>query len=309
MKTIFQNRISAVLVAALLVGSQAWGQQRAQYTQYMYNTMPLNAGYTGTIDGLEATAIHRSQWVGMDGAPTTTGLSLNGALNRHLGLGLTAVNDRIGPITQNELAVNVATSVKVSDAFRLSLGLSGGIYSVSADWSMGTMYNVGDNAYAQNLNNEITPAVGAGLYLYSNRFYAGISSPNVIKRKSDLNQLYDRFANELHFFVITGYVFDLSPTLKFKPALMAKIVPNAPMSVDVSANFLFKEQFTLGAAYRYQDAVNLLAGYEFARSFFVGYAYDIGITQTNDFHSGSHEIILKYKLLRETRVAASPRFF
>ncbi|MDX1445478.1 type IX secretion system membrane protein PorP/SprF [Lishizhenia sp.] len=309
MKTLKINKISAVLVAALFVGSFAWGQQRAQYTQYMYNTMPLNAGYTGTIDGLEATAIHRSQWVGMDGAPVTTGLSLNGAINKHFGLGLTAVNDRIGPITQNELAVNLASSVQLNDKLRLSLGVSGGINSVSADWSMGTIYNTSDNAYNQNLNNEITPAVGAGLYLYSNRFYAGVSSPNVIKRKSNLSQVYDRFANELHFFVITGYVFDLSPNVKFKPALMTKIVPNAPLSIDLSANFLLKEQFTLGAAYRYQDAINLLAGYEFAKSFFVGYAYDLGITPTKDFHSGSHEIILKYKLLRQTRVATSPRFF
>lgn len=309
MKKIISKKINVFLVAVLLVGTQAWGQQRAQYTQYMYNNMPLNAGYTGTIDGLEATAIHRSQWLGIEGAPTTTGLSLNGAVNSHLGLGINAVNDRIGPINQNELTLNIASSIQLTNNLRLSLGVNGGINSISADWSMGTLFNPNDMAYNQNMSNKITPVVGAGLYLYSNRFYAGISSPNVLKRNNDNLQAFDRYENELHFFLIAGYVFNLSPDLKFKPAIMTKVVPNAPLSADLSANFLYKNKFTLGAAFRSNDAINLLAGYELARAFFIGYAYDIGINKMNDYHSGSHEIILKYKLLRQTRVATSPRFF
>ncbi|WP_194532882.1 PorP/SprF family type IX secretion system membrane protein [Zobellia nedashkovskayae] len=285
----------------------AYGQQPPQYTQYMYNTAVLNSGYSAR-GILEATVLHRSQWVGIDGAPETQSLSVQGRLRERVGLGLTIVNDNIG--AANDLDVNGTFSYEIPTGYftKLSLGINAGIDVLKVDWSKGTYQDGQDPIFAENLN-KIRPVFGAGAYFHSSNWYVGVSTHNFLNSQiySDDQEMVTNRKSQ--YYLMAGYVMDLSDNLKFKPAVLTKHVAGAPITVDVSGNFLIKETLVLGLAYRYNDAVSALAGLHIAKSFFLGYSYDYSITGLESYNDGSHEIILKYNLFDAKKRALSPRFF
>lgn len=297
------------LICVILTAISAKAQQDPQYTQYMYNTLTVNPGYTGSPGYLEATLQHRSQWVGIDGAPTTQALTVHAPVNDQIGLGLSAVNDRIGPAEEVHVNGNFSYTIPVSFNSKIAFGLKAGARVLNIDWSKGTYYQGNDPLFNTNVNNQVMASIGAGIYYYTDRWYAGVSVPNFIR-----SDYYDDIqeaavSDRLHYYVIGGYVFDLSENLKFKPAFMAKIVSGAPITADVSANFLISERVTLGAAYRFDDSVSGLLGFQISRNFFVGYSYDYSVTELNKYNDGSHEIVLRFQLMPKSTRIKSPRFF
>lgn len=285
-------------------------QQEPEYTQYMYNTMTVNPAYAGSTEVLEASLLHRSQWVGMDGAPQTQSFNLQGPLrNENLGLGLSIVNDKIGPSSELYIDGNFAYSIPLGYDKRLAFGLKAGIRMLNVDWTKGKYYDDIDNLLNQNINNEVKPSVGTGVYYYTEKLYVGVSVPNLVQSRyyNDVQEAvnYDR----LHYYFIGGYVFDINMDLKFKPAFMVKAVTGAPVSVDLSANFMFIEKFVLGASYRFDDSVSALAGFQISDRFFAGYAYDYTVSELNKYNSGSHEFILRYQFIKSQSKIKSPRFF
>lgn len=285
------------------------GQQQPQYTQYMYNTMSINPGYTGTNGRLEAILLHRSQWIGIDGAPVTQSLGVHGKLGEYTGLGLSVINDKIGPQSQQYFNGNFAYHIKMSEKTILSLGINAGFNLLNIDWSKGTYRSQTDNAFNENLNNNTRLIIGTGGFLYGENWYLGLSIPNFIITESydDIKESIIR--RKTHYYLQGGYVFDLSPSLKFKPAFLAKLVEGAPVTYDASANFMINEKFVIGAGYRFTDAFSALAGFQITNSIFVGYAYDHSITDLQKYNDGSHEIILKFNLNDKAKLARSPRFF
>ncbi|WOD42567.1 PorP/SprF family type IX secretion system membrane protein [Hwangdonia lutea] len=300
---------SAIIVFLLLIAHESLAQQDPQYSQYMYNTMNINPGYTGQRDVLSIAGLYRTQWVGIDGAPKTQTFSLHSPLrNEKVGLGLSVVNDKLGPSSETYFDANFSYTIPLGTVNKhdLTFGLKAGFHVLSLDWSKGRYQNP-DNAYSENLNL-LSPTIGAGVYWHSNKAYLGISVPNVITTDH-----YDDFqesvaAERLHFYIIGGYVFELSENTKFKPAFLLKAVTGAPLIADFSANFLIKEKLTLGLAYRWDDAISGLAGFQISDSLFIGYAYDLTTTNLNNYNSGSHEIMLRFEPRQLGRIL-SPRFF
>ena len=139
--------------------------------------------------------------------------------------------------------------------------------------------------------------------------YVGLSVPNFFetKRYSDNDVAIN--AERMNFYLIAGYVFDLTYNLKFKPALLTKAVEGAPLQVDVSANFLYNDKFMLGAAWRWDAAVSAMAGFQVTDGLFIGYGYDHETTRLRRFNSGSHEIFLRFELFTKHNKIVSPRFF
>jgi type IX secretion system PorP/SprF family membrane protein len=296
----------------LLAGGAAIAQQDPQYTQYMYNTLTVNPGYTGSTGGLEATALHRSQWIGIDGAPTTQAFSIHSPYSKYyenIGIGLSAVNDRIGPSNEVYIDANFSYTLQLSETAKLAFGLKAGARVLNIDWSKGRYYQSGDPLLNTNINNKIAPAAGAGIYYYTDNWYAGVSVPNFIRTTIYDDIKESTVTDRLHYYAIAGYVFNLSNSLKFKPAVLAKIVTGAPVIVDASANFLLQDFVTLGAAYRWDDAVSALAGVQITPNFFVAYSYDYSVTELNKYNNGSHEIVLRFQLMPKTTRIKSPRFF
>ncbi|WP_418501201.1 type IX secretion system membrane protein PorP/SprF [Flagellimonas sp.] len=306
---IIKNRIGAILCLTLaLQWTGVKGQQAPQYTQYMYNTTVLNSGYTGTSANFEANVLYRTQWVGLDGAPETQSFTIQGRTGKRIGLGLTAVNDNIGASNNVKVNGHFAYELPTGQKTKLSLGLNAGLDILNIDWSKGIYSDDLDPVFRENLN-ETRPMFGVGAYFYSDRWYLGLSTDNFLN--SEIYSDDDRAVTDRksQYYFMAGYVMDLSSSVKFKPAMLTKHVAGTPLTLDVSANFLLQEKVSLGVAYRYDDAVSILAGLHFAKRFFVGYAYDYSLTGLDNYNDGSHEIILKYSVFDVNKRALSPRFF
>ncbi|WP_423998559.1 PorP/SprF family type IX secretion system membrane protein [Maribacter sp. IgM3_T14_3] len=301
-----------ITVAGLFMGH---AQQDAQYTQYMYNTISVNPAYAGSRGVLSIAALHRSQWVGLDGAPTTQTLNFHTPVSEHVGLGLSVVNDEIGNGTNQDTYIDAAFSytVKTSEEGKLSFGLKAGGHLFNVDFTK--LRNYGAETNLPNIDNKFSPNFGAGIYYHTDQFYAGLSVPNFLQTEhfdsSDTNSSSLIAQERMNFYLITGYVFDLNQNVKFKPAALIKAVKGAPLQLDLSANFLFNDKFSLGAAYRWDAAISALFGFQLNDQLMLGLAYDkettdLGATRFND---GSFEIMLRYEFLNKYKRVITPRFF
>ncbi|WP_394757937.1 type IX secretion system membrane protein PorP/SprF [Flavobacterium sp.] len=295
----------------VLIGVSMYSQQDSQFTQYMYNTININPAYAGTRGVLSIFGLHRNQWVGLDGAPVTNALSLNSPIeNTNIGLGLSFINDKIGPADENSISVDISYSIKTSEAYKLSFGVKGTANLFNVDLiGKTTQFDLGDKLL-YNVDNKFSPNIGVGAYWHSDKTYFGLSVPNILETQHYKDDVKSSIASErMHIYFISGRVFDLSSSLKLKPALLTKMVKGAPLQVDLSANFLYNEKFTLGAAYRWSAALSLMAGFQISDSLFAGYAYDLETTRLGNYNSGSHEIFLRYELFKNYDKIVSPRFF
>ena len=304
-----------LLITFILLSISTYSQQDSQFTQYMYNTVNINPAYAGSRGVLSIFGLHRNQWVGLDGAPVTNTLSLNSPINgSNIGLGLSFINDRIGPSDENSISADISYSVKTSETAKLSFGLKATANLLNVDFTKLSRFDQADFLGATNIDNRFSPNIGAGIYYHSEKSYIGLSVPNFLETKH-----FDKGASSLatasvasermHYYLIGGHVFDLSETIQFKPAFLGKIVQGAPLQVDLSANFLFNEKFTAGLAYRWDAAFSALLGFQVSNSLMIGYAYDMEVTKLANFNSGSHEIFLRYELFKNYDKVISPRFF
>lgn len=297
-----------IFIAILLSQVLCFSQQDSQYTQYMYNTVNVNPAYAGSRETLSVFLLHRNQWVGLDGAPVTNNVSLNTPLgDSNFGLGFSIINDKIGPTTENQISADLAYFIQISENYKLSLGMKGTANLFNLDVNKLNIYDQNDPQF-QNLDSEFTPNIGAGVYLFSDNTYFGVSVPNLFETKHFDDNEVAITREKMHYYVIGGHVFDISPSLKFKPAFLTKIVEGAPLQADITANFLIHDKLTLGAAYRWSAAVSALVGFQISDSWFIGYGYDMETTKLSNYNSGSHEIFLRYELFNNSRIS-SPRFF
>jgi len=292
----------------LLSVYMSFGQQDPQFTNYMYNTMSVNSAYAGSRGHLTLLGLHRTQWVGLDGAPMSQSFSIDSPVGKKVGLGFSLVNDRIGPSDEFYADINFSYTINVSEDRRLSFGIKGGTRVLNIDWARGDTQNP-DAVFQQNVSNRFLPTVGLGLFLHSDTSYLGVSVPNFLTDEH-YDEIQESIAAErLHFFFIGGTVLGLSARTKFKPAFLVKHVVGAPLIVDLSANFLLNENFRLGAAYRWDDSVSGLLGFQLSPQLMVGYAYDYTLTELQNYNSGSHEFLVRFELRTRERQLKSPRFF
>ncbi|XLS30175.1 type IX secretion system membrane protein PorP/SprF [Flavobacteriaceae bacterium M23B6Z8] len=294
-------------------------QQDPVYTQYMYNMSVINPAYATADAGIvNMGALYRSQWVGAVGAPKTATFFAHTPLSEKIEVGISVVHDEIGDGLVNEDNVygDFAYVLQLDNFTYLSLGLKAGVTLFSTrfnDLQLNSGDFSSDPAFAQNIS-ETFPNLGAGAFLYSDRFYLGLSAPNFFNNKhlDEENGIQRLGAENLHIFFTGGYVFDINSNLKFKPSFMARAVNGAPLSLDISANMLFNEKFEGGLSYRLDDAVSAMFNVKVTPNLRIGYAYDYTTTNLGDFNSGTHEIFVLFDLdvLGMSRgYNKSPRFF
>jgi type IX secretion system PorP/SprF family membrane protein len=298
-----------VFLVLMLTSIVSHAQQDAQFTQYMYNTININPAYAGSRGFLSLFALHRTQWIGIDGAPVTNSFSMNTPLNSsNFGLGVSFLNDRIGPTNENAISADVSYSIRTSESFRLSFGLKMTANVFNLDVSKLNPVNQNDPQF-QNFDNSLTPNFGGGLYLHSEKTYIGLSIPNLIESKRFDSNSVSMFKERINYYLIAGHVFDISENLKFKPSVLTKLVTGAPLQVDVSGNFLINKKFVVGGAYRWSAAVSGMVGFQISEGIFIGYGYDKETTNLANYNSGSHEVFLRFELSKTYNKIISPRFF
>ncbi|PTS99016.1 hypothetical protein DBR27_13995 [Flavobacterium sp. HMWF030] len=304
-------RIKLFTAIMMLTSILCTAQQDAQFTQYMYNTININPAYAGSRGALSIFGLYRTQWVGLDGAPETSSFSVNSPINNsNLGVGVSLVNDKIGPTNENTLSADLSYTVQTSADFKLSFGIKGTANLFNLDINKLNPENQGDPQF-QDLNNKFSPNVGAGVYWHSNKAYIGLSVPNFIETNRYNDNDIAIYKDKINYYLIGGYVFDLDKYqyIKFKPAVLAKMVEGAPLQVDVSANFMFNDKFVVGLAYRWSAALSVMAGFQVSDGLYIGYAYDRETTRLNNYNSGSHEIFLRYEFFKNNGKITTPRFF
>lgn len=305
MKSIIKYMIMGIV---LLYCNAILAQQDPQFTQYMYNTVSFNPAYAGSNNTLNFNLLYRTQWVGLDGAPKTQIFSVNSPVGTNTALGLSIVNDEIGPAEEMNATVDLSYTLYFNDNIKFAFGIKAGFHSLQVDYRKLDAYNPIDAQFQENVSHE-APQIGIGGYLYTNNWYLGVSVPNMLNTEHYDKIAVSTAAERQHFFMVAGYVFQLNENIKFKPATLVKAVSGAPIGLDVSANFLFYEKLTLGTSYRLESSVSALAGFQISNNLMIGYAYDFDTTELSSYNSGSHEIFLKFEIFNKIRGKVSPRFF
>jgi len=305
-------QIFSVILLMLLFSFDGVAQQDPMYTQYMYNTLSVNPAYAGSRDALSLTGLIREQWVGIDGAPSTQSLTMHSPIySDNMGLGLSVINDKVGPIHQTMLFADYSYSIQTTDNAKLAFGLKAGVNILQADL-LALHRNVSGDQAIYNADNKLLPNVGVGVYYYSDKGYIGLSAPKLLQQtiKSYNNGTVTDNVERRHYFLIGGYVFSLSENVKFKPSFLVKAVEGAPLSIDLSGNFFFNDKFGIGLAHRLDDSFSALLQYYVTPQFRIGYAYDLTMTELRHYNSGSHELMVGYdfNFVEDTRIR-SPRFF
>jgi type IX secretion system PorP/SprF family membrane protein len=282
----------------------------------MYNTIAINPGYAGTRETTSIFGLHRNQWVGLDGAPVTNNISIQTPLNLGgFGMGLSLVNDKIGPSQENNISLDLAYRININDNYKLSFGIKTSFDLLSVDFSKLNVYDRNDNSFETNIRNRFSPNFGVGVFLYSENTYIGISAPRILETTHYENNVQSsstqtRLAKEKsHYYFIVGHVFSLNEDFKFKPSILTKVVQGSPLQIDLSANALYSEKYMMGLAYRFGSSFSALAGFQVSDSWFIGYSYDMETTKLRNYNSGSHEIFLRFELFNKYSKVASTRFF
>ena len=300
-----------LLVVNLLVASiTIHSQQDPQFTQYMFNTMIVNPAYVGSSGHGVINLLGRAQWIGVEGAPQTQTLSYDTPLGYSgIGLGINLMNDAIGPARETHIDANISYTVRTSKERNLSFGLKLGGRFFNIDWTKGEYRDKEDMQLSAPINS-LLPSLGVGIYYHTENWYLGIAIPSLLRTNhyDDVTEGGSVTEERMHYFLIAGYVIDLNERIKFKPALLTKAVSGAPLSLDVSANFLFNEKFRAGLAWRLGDAISTLLGFQISKSLQLGYSYDLTTSNYSNYNSGAHEILFRYEMFK-AQTGKSPRFF
>ena len=180
--------LSIALVAGLAYTGIVKAQQNVQFTQYMYNTLAVNPAYAGSRGVLNASALGRFQWVGLDGAPTSQTFYIHSPLpNEKMGLGFSITNDKIGPTSNTYLVGSYSYTIKLNEnGSKLSFGASAGANLTSLNYNSyknsGTPGADADGTL-NNLSTKVKPNFGFGAYYHTDKFYTGISAPKLLQNK------------------------------------------------------------------------------------------------------------------------------
>lgn len=307
----------SILLVVVLCSFYGTAQQDAQYTQFMYNTVAINPAYAGNRGMLSAIALHRSQWAGLDGAPVTQSVSVHSPIGLgNVGLGFSIVNDKLGPSSETYGNIDFSYMLDVGAESRLSFGLKAGGHVLNVDLQSLQLPNQNDPRFLQNVENKFSPNVGVGVYFHSSNFYIGASAPNLLTNEhfqASNNQTGASFiaAERIHYYLTSGYVFEVSDNLKLKPAMLVKAVSGSPLQADVNLNALFSDRITIGTSYRWSAALSALVGFQVNDQVMVGLAYDRETTELGNtiYNSGSYEAFLRFELQRDYDRMETPRFF
>lgn len=301
------NKIIIVFTVTLFTLSVS-GQQNAQFTQYLDNMLYYNPAYAGSIGHMNIAATHRQQWTGFKGAPITQSLALHTPLAyESTSLGLSVLNDRIGPINQTWVNGNFAYALKFKrNKAKLSFGINGGINLINGDLT--ELYAVDQNdPLAERYENEIKPNIGAGIYYHSSKWFIGASSPQILENQSSLTDLDVNI--QRHYYLTIGGYFSINRMLKIRPSTLIKVTENAPLSADISLAFMFYDRFWIGGNYRITDSGGLFAQFQLNTQFKFGYAFDISTSSLIRHNFGTHEVLLSYDFKYKKKLISTPRYF
>ena len=290
-------------------------QQDALFTQYMYTKLEFNPAYAGSHEALSLDLLGRMQWVGIQGAPHTICLTAHTPLaNRHIGIGLYAYRDELGPTVDYNLMGSFAYRI-IFPGSKLCFGISAGIKYYDINWSALNPKDPSDPALSGQVRNKVVPDADFGIYYYGDRFYTGISVKHLFQNQMVTSSAppsgetsYTRLLRT--YYGIAGGTIHISDNFMILPSALLKYVQNAPLQADISLRFRMISVLTLGASYRTDNALGLMMEISIYKGLSLGYSYDIWFNALKALNQGSHELRIGYDvdLFHKDRML-SPRYF
>ena len=314
-----------ILLYLICVALGSYGQQDALYSQYLFNPLALNPAFAGSKGVLSAVLLHRSQWLGFDGAPTTQSFSIHSPLYvkghstlihestikrgksqfwKKIGLGLNIVNDKIGP--NNNLGVFGSYAYRLSiGSGTLAMGLRAGLQRYRIDWDEIDYFNAEPDR--NGTSRVFIPGFDFGLHYYTPEFFFGTAVTNLSKPKIAIDEAGNKIEAYLyrHLMVNSGFAMKINENIFFQPSFLLRYVKNSPLDFDINTNFLFYDKFWLGTGFRLGYGIVFLTQYYITDKFKVGYAYDTSFNKIRSVVVGSHEILIGYDFAKRTIAKAS----
>ena len=307
MKIRVEQIICTVMLALSVTSVSA--QQDPHFAQYFDNTLFVNPAYAGSKEVLNVTAIHREQWTGFNGRPRSTTLSLHTPLPyESIGVGLTAVNDNIGPMNQTMVYADFSYTLKFKNSkSRLAFGVKGGVNIINASLTELNTTSPDDQKLSQNISNKVNPNFGFGVYYHLPNFFVGASIPKMLE--SSYYELSNTNLERRHYYGIIGGVFDIAPKWKIRPSVQTKMTMGAPVSFDLSTAFIYNDLFWIGGLYRWNAAAGVFVQVNVTRQFKIGLATEFGVKSIRQYNTGTFEMLLSYDLRFKNKGVRSPRYF
>ena len=330
------RKSTALFVLLLCLAGVSHAQQDPMFTKYMFNSLVFNPAYAGSKEHMTIGVLHRTQWWSLEGAPTTQSFTIHTPLPKErVGLGLSVINDEIGPTRTFTTAGSYAYRIPVGRG-KLAVGLQGSVTNWSADWSKLNLVDQTDEAFETSPSKWL-PNFGVGLYYSTKHFYAGFASPHLIEydlRQGAINT--ERWARQYrhYFFSLGGAIPLKGESLVFKPSILVKNAGlfsslnkdeyfkdyGAPTEVDIDVSFLFYQALWVGASFRTAieafidnkssiDSADIWASYYLANGIRIGAAYDYTLSKLQSVVGGSFEVMLGYEFNYNTKRAVTPRYF
>jgi type IX secretion system PorP/SprF family membrane protein len=299
-----------LILVVLVYGFVANAQYSRQYSQYMFNGLAINPAYAGVRECLSVTAIHSSQWVGFEGAPTTQSVTAHTPFRKNSGLGLSFFNDRIAIQNQTGLYLTYAYHLKLNRKSKLSFGVNGGA----------SFFQIRDNdvitidkdvAFSTQRQTYSAPNIGAGLFYYRENFYAGLSIPSIFSSEySNIKEknYFSLRSNSLVIIQTSGAVVKISDNFDWKPSYLIKLIPSISSDLDLNSNFYFRKKVNFGVSYRVKKSLVAMVGCTIQDKFDIGYSYGYPLSALSSYNSGSHEIMLRYEF-KEVISTVNPRLY
>lgn len=300
------------ILVLVIAANASFAQQDPMYTQYFFNTQTINPAYAGSWESLGFMALARHQWTGWEGAPRTYTFSMQAPMNNdRVALGLNVISDNVFKEKRFGLWGDYSYKVVFDETTNLRMGLKAGFTNYSNNLLDYDLISGNDPLFQGDLVNKFVPNFGVGLFLQNPKYYVGLSVPKLLHNEitEDNPNNFSVQADIRHYFLEGGMLFNLSESLKFKPTFMTKLTQNAPVQLDLTANFLLMEKLWLGAMFRTSDAYGFIAQWIFDNDLRVGYSIDFSTTNMQNYHSGTHEIMVSYELRTLKKLVTSPRYF
>jgi type IX secretion system PorP/SprF family membrane protein len=307
---IIKTMNALVLVLFFIFAAPLHAQQDPMFTQYMFNSLAINPAYAGSRGMLSLMLLTRQQWVGFDGAPSTTTFTGHAPLFGNMAAGASVIFDKYGPVAQTSFYIDYAYHLKLTEKIKISLGLKGGVNHYSIDYNDLSKNDNVDNAYTNAVEKANLPNFGFGLYLYSQEFYVGLSIPKLIENTyEEEKESFGQGKEVRHYYGMAGVVLEGTEDLLFRPSIITRIAQGAPFNIDLNLNVILYKKIWLGAMYRLNDSFGVIMQYQFSSQFRAGYAFDLNTNELRSYHSGTHELMINYELNFNKERVINPRYF
>jgi type IX secretion system PorP/SprF family membrane protein len=284
-------------------------QQDAIYSQYTFNPLVINPAYAGSRNSFSSVLLHRSQWVGIDNAPTSQSFAIHSPMNKSkVALGLNFGFDQLGPTKNVNGGLSAAYHLKLEDS-KLSFALRAGFYSATVDKNLLNFKDESDQFNSGGMVGSTVPSLDFGVYYYKPKFYLGLSFNHLTRHEfSFYDGLNTDYYLRTHMFLNGGVVLDISKNVMFKPTALLKLSKQTKANLDLGFNFLFYKKLWLGISFRNKSSVNFMTEFNITDYLRLGYAYDLSINKLSNYNRGSHEIFIGFDFNIKSKKVISPRY-